>query len=164
MKDNLTEDIKDCIFKFISWMDGFGETSFDHQSFFAGPIGKKAKKLYYENKLLGTIAVSPMIFFEAFYPTARKYFWKMQRFPISDAHYAMGFSLLAKAYDEQGFYQKAIHFVNELQKSRSPGFENYCWGYPFDWVTRNGLIPANTPYITSLPYGYEAFEYVYRIA
>ena len=144
-------------------MDRYGETSYDHQSFFAGPLGGAAKALYYKNPLLGTIAVAPMIFFEAFLPSARQLFWKEQRFPIADAHYAMGFALLAAMSGKEEYYHRAVHFLEVLKGSRSPGFKHYCWGYPFDWVTRNGTIPANTPFITTLPYIYEAFEYVYAI-
>ena len=39
-----------------------------------------------------------MVFCEAFVPWARRFFWKPQRFPIADAHYAMGFALLAGIY------------------------------------------------------------------
>ena len=80
--------------RFTGWLDGFGETSWDHQSFFAGPIGGRAKSLYYRHKLLGTAAVAPMIFFEAFLPGARRLFHHPIRFPIADAHYAMGFAYL----------------------------------------------------------------------
>ena len=41
-----------------------------------------------------------MIFCEAFVPSARRLFWKPQRFPIADAHYAMGFAFLARMYGE----------------------------------------------------------------
>ena len=47
---------------FTGWLEAFGETSRDHQSFFAGPIGGRAKSLYYRHKALGTLAVAPMIF------------------------------------------------------------------------------------------------------
>jgi len=50
-----------------------------------------------------------------------------------------------------------------LKQSRSAAFEEYCWGYPFDWVTRNGTIRRDTPFITSTPYAYEAFLQVYEI-
>jgi hypothetical protein len=43
-----------------------------------------------------------------------------------------------------------------LKASRSPGFAEYCWGYPFDWVTRNGVLKAHTPFITTTPYVFEA--------
>ena len=52
---------------------------------------------------------------------------------------------------------KAVHFLDVLKETRCPGFAEYCWGYPFDWVTRNGTIAAQTPLITTTPYVYEAF-------
>ena len=143
--------------RFTGWLDKYGETSWDHQSFFAGPIGGGAKKLYYRHKLLGTAAVAPMIFFEAFLPSARRLFHHPIRFPIADAHYAMGFAYLYGAAGKPEHLDKAIHFLDVLQETRCPGFEEYCWGYPFDWVTRNGTVTAQTPLITSTPYMYEAF-------
>ena len=80
--------------KFVVWLEGYGEASWDHQSYFAGPIGGWAKALYYRQKLLGTAAVAPMIFSEAFLPAARRLFHHPIRFPIADAHYAMGFAFL----------------------------------------------------------------------
>jgi len=56
-----------------------------------------------------------------------------------------------------------MHFLDELVASRCSGFEEYCWGYPFDWVTRNGVIKEQTPLITTTPYVYEAFLQVYEI-
>jgi hypothetical protein len=157
------DDVSAMLEKFTSWLEGYGETSRDHQSFFAGPLGGRAKGLYYRNKLLGTVAVAPMIFFEAFLPSARRFFHHLERFPIADAHYAMGFAFLYQATGEADYRDRAIHFLRELQKSRSPGFSEYCWGYPSDWVTRNGVIKAQTPLITSTPYAYEAFLHVYEI-
>src|SRR5437899_10941748 len=81
---------------FVAWLDRYGETSYDFQSFFAGALGRGAKALYYRKRLLGTLAVSPMVFCEAFIPSARRLFWIPQRFPIADAHYAMGFALLSQ--------------------------------------------------------------------
>ena len=104
-----------------------------------------------------------MIFFEAFLPSARRFFYRPVRFPIADAHYAMGFAFMYRATGESEYLARAVHFLRELQKSRSPGFAEYCWGYPFDWVTRNGTLKAQTPFITSTPYVYEAFLQVYKI-
>lgn len=155
--------IQTSIEKFIQWLNLYGETSYDHQTFFAGPIGKKAKALYYKHALLGTLAVSPMIFFEAFMPSGRKLFWKKQRLPIADAHYAMGFALLAEITSKEEYYQRAVHFLEILKDSRSPGFKHYCWGYPFHWETRGGTVTESTPLITTTPYAYEAFREVYQI-
>lgn len=187
-----TRDVSRVLARFTSWLDGYGEVSWDHQSYFAGPIGGRAKALYYRNKALGTAAVAPMIFSEAFLPAARRLFDKPRRFPIADAHYAMGFAFLSEAVrppssllrppssgegrDTDGggrrtedgsnpdYLARAVHFLEELKKSRCSAFKEFCWGYPFDWVTRNGVIKEQTPFITSTPYIYEAFLQVHQIA
>ena len=148
---------------FTEWLARYGETSWDHQSFFAGPVGRRAKSLYYWNHLLGTAAVAPIIFFEGFVPSARKLFHHPIRFPIADAHYAMGFAFLYETTSDSAHLERAVHFLNALRESRCIQFKEYCWGYPFDWVTRNGVIKKQTPLITTTPYVYEAFLQVYEI-
>jgi hypothetical protein len=157
------EKVQAAVLRFVGWLDRYGETSYDHQSFFASDLGRRAKALYYTNPLLGTLAVAPMIFCEAFVPSARKFFWKQQRFPIADAHYAMGFAFLSQALGEEQYYRRAVHFLEVLKETRSRGYDHYCWGYPFNWETRGGTLKENTPFITSVPYMYEAFREVYRI-
>src|SRR5262249_21337987 len=151
------EDVSRIVMSFAKWLDIYGETSWDHQSFFAGPVGGWAKSLYYRNSIIGAGAVAPIIFFEALLPSARRFFHHPTRFPIADAHYVMGFACLYQITNDNAHLQRAIHFLEELKKSRSPGFTEYCWGYPFDWATRNGLIKEGTPLITTTPYCYEAF-------
>ena len=98
MTDTATvERVESSILRFVDWLDRYGETSYDHQSYFASDLARGAKALYYTKPMFGTMAVAPMIFSEAFVPSARRLFWKRQRFPIADAHYAMGFALLSKA-------------------------------------------------------------------
>jgi len=53
--------------------------------------------------------------------------------------------------------------LNILEQTRCPGYKHYCWGYPFDWVTRTGVMAAGTPLVTTAPYVYEAFSAVQRI-
>ena len=149
---------------FTAWLERYGETSWDHQSYFAGAYGGWAKGLYYRHKLPGMAAVAPMIFSEAFLPSARCLFHERIRFPIADAHYAMGFAFLHQTTGAQSHLERAVHFLEELKKSRSPDFKEYCWGYPFDWMTRNGVMKRDTPFITSTPYMYEAFLQVHQIA
>jgi len=148
---------------FTKWLDTYGETSWDYQSFFARPVGGRAKALYYRHKLVGTAAVAPMIFFEAFLPSARRLFHHRIRFPIADAHYAMGFAFLYEATGNFSYLEKAVHFLTELKKSRCRQFKEYCWGYPFDWVWRGGVIKQQTPLITTTPYVYEAFLQVFQM-
>jgi hypothetical protein len=119
--------------------------------------------LYYDRPILGTLAVLPMVFSEAFFPSGRRLYWKPQRIPIGDAHYAMGFAFLAEKSRDDGYYRRALHFLDVLQQTRCPGYDEYCWGYPFHWETLLGTIPAETSLITTIPYVYEAFQQVYRI-
>jgi len=151
------------LINFIRWLDIYGETSWDHQSFFAGPVGGRAKALYYQNKILGLGAVAPMIFFEAFLPSARKLFHHRTRFPIADAHYAMGFAYMNQSTQHAAYLDRAVHFLNVLKDTRSELYKEYCWGYPFDWVTRNGVMKQQTPLITSTPYMFEAFLQVFEL-
>jgi hypothetical protein len=163
MKEPCVEKIQAAVLRFIEWLDRHGETSYDHQSFFASDLGRGAKGLYYRKPLLGTLAVSPIIFCEAFLPSARKYFWKPQRFAIADAHYAMGFAFLSQAFGEEKYYRRAVHFLEVLKETRCPGYNHYCWGYPFNWETRRGTVKEGVSLITTVPYIYEAFRQVYEI-
>ena len=165
-QDSRTADsteVQASVRRFISWLDRYGETSYDHQSFFAGRPGRSAKALYYKHPMLGTAAVAPMILCEAFLPSARALFYRKQRFPIADAHYAMGFAFLAETTGDERHYRRAVHFLDVLESTRCPGYERYCWGYPFDWETRTGTMRQGTPLITTVPYVYEAFREVFSI-
>lgn len=155
--------ILESVLRFIGWLDGYGETSCDFQSFYASDLGRSAKALYYKMPFLGTLAVAPMIFSEAFVPATRRMFWKRQRFPIADAHYAMGFAFLASALQQECYYARAVHFLEVLKKTRCEGYPHWCWGYPFNWETINGTIEQGTPLITTVPYVYEAFKQVWEI-
>jgi hypothetical protein len=163
MNETQIAQVQADVLRFTKWLDRFGETSYDHQSYFASDLGRAAKSLYYKKPLLGTLAVSPMIFSEAFLPSARRLFWKPQRFPIADAHYAMGFAFLSRALGERRYYERAVHFLEVLKETRSAGFERYCWGYPFNWETKRGTMWQGTPLITTVPYVYEAFREVHQI-
>ena len=156
-------EVSQVLVHFTEWLDTYGERSWDYQSFFAGPMSGRAKSLYYRNELLGTAAVAPMIFCEALLPSARRLFHHPIRFPIADAHYAMGFAFLYDATGNSSHLEKAVHFLTELKQSRCVEFKEYCWGYPFNWVTRNGIIKEQTPLITTTPYCYEAFLQVFEL-
>jgi hypothetical protein len=156
-------DVLGGVLRFISWLDRNGESSYDFQTFYASDLCRNAKALYYRKPLLGAVAVAPIIFCEAFVPSARSLFWKRQRFPIADAHYAMGFAHLGRYLNDESYYHRALHFLQVLEETRCPGYEHYCWGYPFNWGTLRGTIWEGTPLITTVPYVYEAFRDVYRI-
>jgi hypothetical protein len=157
------EKIRNSLLRFTEWLSRYGETSYDFQSYYASDWARSAKALYYKKPVLGVLAVAPMVFSEAFVPSAKSLFWKRQRFPIADAHYAMGFAFLAKSTGDDRFYRRALHFLEVLKSTRCPGYTHFCWGYPFNWETLRGTIREGTPLITTVPYVYEAFKQVWEI-
>lgn len=150
--------------RFVPWLAGFGTASYDHQTLYSGHIGGAAKSLYYRRPRLGAIAVAPLVFCEAFAPGIRRVLGPKLRFPIADAHYAMGFGFLYRLTGQPGYLQQMETYLDALERTRCRGFDEYCWGYPFDWVTRNGTIHRDTPLITTTPYVYEAFLLGYEIS
>jgi len=142
----------------VAWLDRFGETSQDQYDFWASAQGRWAKALYYRHKTWAAPVVAPFVLLDAFAPASRSLASPRRRFPIADAHYAMGFFALAKADYDTAWIQRGQAFLAALETSRCDGFDGYSWGYPFDWETCVGTVKAGTPLITSIPYGYEAFE------
>jgi len=160
---NLNVPLLPAIERFVAWLDGYGETSQDHQDFYASRVGRAAKALYYRQRLLGTAAVLPMVACEAFFPWTRRFYFPRMRLPISDAHFAMGFAHLHKVTGNRHYLDRAVHFLKVLESTRCPGFARHGWGYPFDWQTRVGILAQGTPLVTTTPYCYEAFADVYHI-
>lgn len=163
MNNRQLQQIRSVLVNFARWLETYGETSQDHQDFFASRIGRAAKNFYYKHRLLGTVAVAPMVFCEAFAPWTRRFFYPRIRFPIADAHYAMGYSYLHQVTGEPRYLARAVHFLEVLEQTRCAGYKYHGWGYPFDWQTQGGVLPTGTPLITTTPYCFEAFDAVHRI-
>ena len=150
-----------CVSRFVSWLDRHGEVSLDFQSIYAGKYGQWAKSRYYRSRRTGTLAVAPLVLCEAVFPTARRFCYHPQRFPIGDAHYAMAFAKRYECAGNETDLCRAVHFLEALVASAVVGKHGIGWGYPFNWVTIDGVIPTGTSLITTLPYVYEAFRAVY---
>jgi len=157
MDDLFKNKLISAVQRFSDWLERYGEVSQDQYDFWATTCGQYAKALYYRKPLLGSIAVAPIVFLDSFLPAARRCFRKRSRFPIADAHFAMGYFYIYQVTGDEKFYQKAIHFLEMLQQTRCPGYKHSGWGYPFDWMTNSGVIQAQTPLVTTTPYVYEAF-------
>lgn len=156
------EKVLSVVSRYVEWLDRFGETSQDQYDFWASSFGRWAKRLYYHHKFLGLPFVAPFVLLDAFVPISRTIITPRRRFPIADAHYAMGFFALAKAEQNDRWVQYGRAFLEALKASRCEGYDHYCWGYPFDWETCFGTFKSGCPLITSTPYGYEAFEAGYE--
>jgi hypothetical protein len=147
---------------FIRWLDRFGERSYDPHDFWAWIPGRKAKRLYYRRPVVGALAVAPFVALDTFVPSSRRLVACRRRYAIADAHYAAGFFHWGTVTRDAEAIARGVHFLDELERERCEGFDELCWGYPFDWESRSGTIAAGTPLITTVPYAYEAFELGYE--
>ena len=163
MKEQLRDKLNFSLNRFIDWFENYGEVSQDQHDFWASSLGRRAKSFYYRAPFIGSAVVAPFVVFEAFIPSVRRWFSPPRRFPIADAHYAMGFSHIYKSTKKRQYLEKGKNFLSSLKRTRCQGYQYYCWGYPFDWETCRGTFKAGTPLITSTPYVYEAFKALYEI-
>ena len=92
------------------------------------------------------VILGPTIYFELFFPTLLR-----KVFLIKPKLNAKGLSLIAKGYFNLFRLTQDAHWLKQgesclesLNQIRSSGFENPCWGYPFNWDS-GVIVPAFTP-------------------
>ena len=183
-----TTRLDSSIRSFVSWLDSYGDLSQDQYDFWANPSGQRAKRLAYHHRVAGLALAAPFVLLDAAIPRSRRVFRGRQRFPIADAHYAMGFFNLAAASpagqggapgptaaprgaastpaapdSRESRIATGRRYLAALLASRVPGHANAGWGYPFAWEGWFGTFPAGTPFITTTAYVYEAFEQGYGL-
>lgn len=59
--------------------------------------------------------------------------------------FAQGYLRLYQTYGEAVFLDRMTFCLEWLMEHRSPGFQGYCWGNHFDYRSRGGRIPSETP-------------------
>jgi len=166
MSKYLKEDLRHIwkmVESFLIWLNRNGYYSYDQYDFWSTVYGKFAKGIYYKNHILGSPLVVPIFLLELFFPHYRVLMVRKKRFPISDAHFIMGYVNLFKITRNNEFLDEAKKISDELLKTTIKGYSGYCWGYPFDWQTNRGLRKKGTPLITTTPYCFEAFLILYDI-
>ena len=141
-----------------NWLHQFGEVSDDHQSFCRARRAPRERSVLQESTARNGCCRADDLR-GGICPARQEILREGRAFSHRRRHYAMGFAFLSRT-PEDSYHQRAVNFLDALLGSRCPGFAHHCWGYPFDWVTRNGTIEAGTPLITSTPYVYEAFRQV----
>ena len=158
----LIDDARQALEAFIDWQRGYGPVSQDHHDFWVWAPGRRSKAFYHRHPGVGGLMVAPFVALDTFVPSSRRLVRRPTRFPIADAHYAMGFLKLSSAMGDATLDRDARAHLAALERSRSPDFDDWCWGYPFAWETVIGRWEAGRPLITQTPYGYEAFAAAYE--
>jgi hypothetical protein len=71
--------------------------------------------------------------------------------PVSIGLYLQGQALrtAGDASSAEERRKKAEHAVRRLATTVTPGYSGSCWGYPFDWETRYGSVPATFPTVVA---------------
>lgn len=96
--------------------------------------------------LMTRLVRKPLLYFELFFPRAAR-----RLFGVRPTINAKGVALFARAYlqlyedsRDAGHLKKGIDCLDWLLEHPSPGYDEPCWGYPFDW--QSGVVtPAGTP-------------------
>jgi hypothetical protein len=66
-------------------------------------------------------------------------------FLVPQGYNPKGLALFVSGLVFSGDYAEAKLLIDLLMKMTSPGYNNVCWGYNFDWQSRKFLTPKGTP-------------------
>jgi len=148
---------------FQQWIDREELKSYDWWDIWSCRYGLWAKKLYYKNKLAGAPAVLPMIVMDIFWPSFRRFFATKKMYPIGHAQVGLGYLNLYNATGDKNYLDRALKLVDPLLQMASPRAKDLGWGMKHEWMTVQGLVPADTPCNTQTAYAYEFFVALYSI-
>src|SRR5438876_814538 len=126
-----TDKVAGALTDFTEWLGVFGETSWDYQSFFAGPIGERAKALYYRDRVWGTAAVAPMIFCEAVLPSGRRLCPRPLPCRVADAHRAFLLTSASRVFSNEDYWRIAKRNLNFILENQN---QDGSWYYAVDGV------------------------------
>jgi len=164
--NNILDDIMRSVERLDAWIQGNGWAGYDPYDVRGTRLFLRALALpktslvarWYRKLILG-----PLIVGEALFPKLFRVVLDVQ--PSVNAK---GMALFARAYlnlftatGRDGYRQKAIACLEWLLRNPSAGYQEPCWGYPFDWD--NGvMVPALTPASVVSAAACEAFWAAWR--
>jgi hypothetical protein len=158
---DLEKTVLGMIARFLHWAEKEKFASYDWWDIWGTSYGGWAKTMYLKNKYLGVFFIAPLVFLDFIYPSFRKFFVKKRTFPICNAHIAMGYLNLYEVTEENQYLEKAESLVDDLLLMASPHATGLAWGMKHQWMTVQGLIPADTPCNTQTAYPYTLFTQLY---
>jgi hypothetical protein len=157
-RDTDKPSIENSVSLFLKWLDLNGYESYDPYNLWSSRFGLFAKSLYLRNKIAGAPLVSAVVIADIIAPKLSRVLSPKNRFPIADAHFILSFCNLFKSTGNLYYLRLAQSIAEKLLgQSLIRNHSGHCWGYPFDWMTNQGLWKSSTPLITTTPYCFEAF-------
>ena len=76
--------------------------------------------------------------------------------------FGLAYFILYRKSGDKRYKKRALEALEWLEQNRSKGYDNYCWGYPFDWHS-SYLIPRGTPSVVVTKTCGDAFWKAYRM-
>jgi hypothetical protein len=109
--------------------------------------------------LFRKLVLAPLIVGESIFPNFFRWAFK-----VRSSRNAKGIGLITRGYlnlykksNNEIWLKKAISLLNWLEENKNKNYEFNCWGYPFDWFSGGGLVPANTPAAVVCSSAFDAF-------
>ncbi len=157
-------DIQQSLSQFQHWLQTNGQASHDPYNLWSSRYGIWAKGLFHKSALLGAAAVTPIFLADIFAPSLFRRGMAKHRYPIADAHCILAYCELARDHQDDRYLRQAKQLGQELlTQSLGASHSGHCWGYPFDWMSKNGLWKSSTPLMTTTPYCFEAYLALYDL-
>ena len=144
-------------FRLLAWADSQDFATYDWWDIWGTRFGQWAKSSYVRGNPAGYAGVAGLTLLDLAYPSSRRFFVKRRRFPISVAHFGLGFVNLWHATRDERYLQRALSLEAEVLALACPATSGLAWGMKHEWMTIHGLVPADTPCNTQTAYPYRFF-------
>ncbi len=159
-----SSSLKLTLSKFTKWLQANGYASYDPYNLWSSDYGVYAKGLFHRIPLLGAFAVAPIFLADILIPRLARRTTTKRRFAIADAHCILAYCERARTENNEMYLKEAEELAQALlSQSLGEHYSGHCWGYPFDWMSKNGLWKSSTPLVTTTPYCFEAFLALYDL-
>lgn len=130
--------------------------SYDPYDIWNTGFGRKIKKAYYSNRVIGIIPSALFLIFDSYLNTKTRKFFKKREYPMVHAYRVLVAMDLYKNVADPELLKAAKKSLSWLSVNYSKGYNGYCWGANMPWVSKNGFYKESTPFITNTPYVLEA--------
>ena len=144
-KDNIAEEIVECIIRLNGWIDRNGWAGYDPYDIKEHPLVLKLLSHQNQNSA-SRLAVGALLIAIDRFPQASRKLLRIEKETNAKAMglFASAYLNLCQQLKEESYLQKAYECLNWLEQNKSQGYTGDCWGYPFDWQSLI-LIPRSTP-------------------
>jgi hypothetical protein len=153
--------IKLSLTKLIDWIEKNGWVSYDPNDVKGHPlfIALLSKQNFFKKLLL-----FPLYSMYVITPVTLRYILKIRPTitPGGIGFLASGYIELYKATKDTQNLKKTKQILEWLETHRIKKYENYCWGFPFDWQSMT-FVPKNTPIVYSTAECTKPFIEYYKI-